>query len=410
MEDAGIPPNPAMAPNGDAPRPAGKAPSGFVPYRASESLRQGTCAVVRPTPLPKRPRGRWFFGFILIAASAAAGYHIWDSFFRYRAYGTATGRVVKVSPPWDGVVRSFHVREGDRVRQGQLLASVENPELQQRQAQLADELKMAQANLAAEVAKVKWESATRVVSQQQLNVAEYYEAWGKLLQEQAVLEELTVLLRRSTELHKRNAISAEEVEQVRFRRQGQEHKVEKLRIAVDFLKYRVQQTEDLLGNWGMPRAGVAEQGMDQFQPFLIKIQGVQAEMTRHQEKLARGQIYAATGGVVTKTHRFAGESCKASEPLVSVLEEGSLQVVLYVSQDDSARLTVGDEVKLVIDPHRQPVSTTVARLGDQFELAPENIKRHYPEGQRLLPVYLQPKDQDVDRMSLRIGGVVKLPY
>ncbi len=112
--------------------------------------------VARPTPLPKRPKGRWFVGVILFLLVGGAVYAVWDSYWRYQAYGTVTGHLIQVSPPWDGVLQYLQVQEGDAVRQGQLLLTVDNTELRQRHAQLGDELRVAQATLEAEAARLKW--------------------------------------------------------------------------------------------------------------------------------------------------------------------------------------------------------------------------------------------------------------
>src|SRR5437764_1397469 len=115
-----------------------------------------------PTPLPKRPKGRWFIGLLLLTGCAYAGYHVWDGFFRYTAYGTVTGRLVQLSPPWDGELAFLSVREGDRVRQGEVLATLENHELRQKLDQTDDELRVAQATLEAEAARLKWMAAFQV--------------------------------------------------------------------------------------------------------------------------------------------------------------------------------------------------------------------------------------------------------
>src|SRR6516165_106777 len=113
----------------------------------------GPNGIVRPTPLPKRPKGRWFIAVLLLAVCSFAGYHLWQAFFRYQAYGTVTAHVIQVSPPWDGAVTLVYAREGQRVCQGELLATVENSELHQRHAQLGDDLRVAQANLEAETGR-----------------------------------------------------------------------------------------------------------------------------------------------------------------------------------------------------------------------------------------------------------------
>src|SRR5262249_15722812 len=73
-------------------------------------------------------------------------------------------------------------------------------------------------------------------------------------------------------------------------------------------------------------------------------------------------------------------------------------------------LAVDKEVSVTVDPYRDPLECKVVRVGDEFEPAPENIKRYYSEGQKLLPVILQPNDDCARWMALRVGGVVKLPH
>jgi multidrug resistance efflux pump len=364
---------------------------------------------VYPTPLPKRPKGRWFVAVLLIGSCSLAGYHVWQAYFRYAAYGTVSGRTLQVAPACDGTVQSLHVRMGDRVRQGQLLVTLDNVPLRHRRALLADELRMAQATLAAEIAKLKWHSATQVVDRQQSGVADYYEAWGKLLQEEAKLQELRLSWTRARELFQAKALAKAELDQIHYARLGQEQKVIKSRAAVEELKKRMEQGQELLQGADHPGGGLAEQGQDQLRPYVVKIEVLQAEMTRHQEELAHCQVQAVTNGLVLKVHHFAGEYCKAGEPVVSLLEEGSLEVVLYLPQDTRFVPAGGDPLDLVVEPYPEPVSCTVVRLGDQYEPAPESIKRHYAAGQSLLPVYLQPKEELTRWMALRVGGTVKLP-
>jgi multidrug resistance efflux pump len=366
-------------------------------------------APVRPTPLPKRPKGRWFVGLILIGICSFIGYQVWNTYFRYRAYGTVIGRIIELSPPWEGVVRSIHVHEGETVRQGQLLVSVHNLELRQRYDQLGDELKIAQAQLEAEVAKLKWQVAFNI-DQGQGVLATYYETSGKLLQEQAKLAELTNSLRRAKLLQTENAISKQEVDQLRFQTQGQEQKVAKLSESLLELKKRAELARVLLQRGSGPNMGQTEDGYEQLKPNLARIEALHADRARLQERLAQSELRAPTNGLIVKIHHFAGENCKASEPLLSILEEGSLQVVLYLPQQVSTSFAVGDDVNVLVEPHAQLLSCTVARLGERYEPAPENIKRNFHADQKLLPVYLQPKDEPARWVALRVGGVVKLPY
>jgi len=395
-------PSPAIAP---AATPPGAPPNHAFPRNPSAS---GSSLITKPTPLPKRPKGRWFVAVLLLAVCSYAGYQIWQSFFRYQAYGTVTAHVIQVSPPWDGAVICLHAREGQRVRQGDLLVGIENTELRQRHAQLGDEMHVAQANLEAETGRLKWQAAFNL-DQGPGAIAQYYQTLGQLLQEQSRLEDFKTSLRRAENLHARSTLSDEEYDLIRFNREGQEKKVEQMRTAVAELKKRADQAETLLKK--TPGSGGLEaSGLDQLKPFVAKIEALQYERIRLQERIDQGEIRAPTNGVVVKHLRLVGERCKAGEPLLSFLEEGSLRVVLYLPQSAGDRFAVDGEVDVVMEPYPDKLHCTVTRVGDEYEAAPEQIKRHYMEGQKLLPVTLRPDDEWERWMALRPGGVVKLPY
>jgi multidrug resistance efflux pump len=347
----------------------------------------------------------------LLGVCALAGYLVWNTFFRYQAYGTVTGRVIRVSPPWEGVVKYLHVREGDRVTQGQLLVTLDNLELRQRYDRLADELLLAQASLKRGAAKLRWEAALSS-NQSQLAVAQHYDTRGKLLKEEAQLEALRIEYQRAQSLKRLNpkAISDKELSLLRLNCQGQERFVKELKVSLAELKKRAQQTRNLVNKGGNLSAGLAETGSDQLEPDIVRIETVQAEKARLKELLDKGQVRAPANGVVTKSYHFAGEHCKPDEPLLTVLEEGSVEVVLYMPQNASNLLAVGDEVSLSVVPFSQPARCKVVRIGDQYEAAPSNLERYYWANEKLLPVYLRPNNEAASWRVLRLGEVVHLPY
>jgi multidrug resistance efflux pump len=386
----------------------GPRPLGFP----QDVVLQAPTVIVTPTPLPKRPKGRWFVGFILIGICAVAVYSVWNSFFRYEAYGVVSGRVIDVSPPWDGVVRSLLVRDGDAVEQGQLIMTLENIELRQRHAQLADELLVAQANLEAEVGKLKWQSAFGT-DQSHGAIAFYYETLGEYLREQARLDELRTQLRRSTTLYASRSVSQEEYQTYLYATQGQEKKVARLKIAVEDLKKRADLFQNLFKDGSLKNTdkGMEAAGAAQLKPSLVRITTLEAERQRLQDRMDEGLIRSPVNGRLIKSYRFAGERCRSIEPVLSVLERGSLEVVLYMPQNSRKRFDVGEEAQMVFEPYMEPLGGTVKRVGDRFESAPEQIKRHYTEGQRMLPIYVSPTDEATTPwLALRVGGVVKLPY
>jgi multidrug resistance efflux pump len=380
------------------------APPGFP--RQPSLISQGP--VARPTPLPRRPKGRWFIGLLLLGACVFVGLEVRETFFRYRAYGTIAGQVVQLPAPWDGSVRQFHVREGDSVRQGQLLVTLENPDLRRRHAQLEDEIQIAQATLEAEAARLKWQVAFHL-DHAQGAVARQQESWGELVQAQAQLDKLKSELRTAEPLVAPGVVPRQEYLRLLHDTQGLQQKVEKMQAAQAERHKHVALTTGLLEKSGELSTNLMQDGKDQLKPFLARIASLQAERRRLEERLAEGRLAAPANGLVVKVQRLSGESCRAGETVLSLLEEGSLQIVLFVPQKASSALTVGAAADLVVEPYPESLQATVVRLGDQYEAAPEQLKRHYPQGQKLLPVYLTPASEAARWMALRVGSVVKFP-
>jgi len=100
-----------------------------------------------PTPLPRRPKGRWFFSLLLLAGCAALAGAAWQSLFRYTASGLLTARLVGVPSLEDGTLAEIAVRDGDRVEKDQVLFRVDNLILAQELARANAEVAVAETDL-----------------------------------------------------------------------------------------------------------------------------------------------------------------------------------------------------------------------------------------------------------------------
>jgi multidrug resistance efflux pump len=348
-----------------------------------------------PTPLPKRPKGRIAVGIMLLVVGALVGHSLWGIFFRYGAYGLVMGRVAEIASPWEGLVTQSHASEEESFQQNEVLAQIDSLELRHRLDRLGDELRMAQAELDAQISRIRWEAqdsvelSTRVAAQQ-------HEAEGQLAEQQALLERYQRSLRRTEKLKEQRAITDELHDLARFNEAGQRQKVDELMLSVAQWKRRTDLVE-----------GLKDQGGDQLAPQLARIRNLQAEIVRLRELLGQGQLRAPFDAVVVKRHKLVGERVRPEEPVVKLLQTGSLEVALYLSQDDVDRLRIGDAVEVLVEPAQRTVPCTVVRIGNQMEKAPPAIERFYWSNEPLLPVYLKPDPQFKPWMSLRLGSMVK---
>lgn len=354
--------------------------------------------VAGPRPLPKRPKGRLFVGVIVLGILSGLGFVVWDTFLRYQAYGTVAGRVVRVPAVNSGIVQSIHVREGDRVQSGDLLATIENRDLQQQLARLGDQLQIAQARLDAEMAELNWQSRL-FHDRVQHSSADYFSLWGELLNEQSKLADFQLQLRRQEGIRARvaGAVSEQEIDGLRFAEAGQRAKVEKLQTAVETLKNLAEVPAE------------TETCQDQIKPLLSHIESLQADMGRLRSNLQQGEIRSPVDGVVLSTRFFAGEFASEQDTLVEVMESGSIETVLYVPQRLAGHWQLGDTIEICIAPSRQRIAVAVSRFGDRMEAAPPHLARYYRSHETLLKVHARPAGAAADPAVFRLGSEVRLP-
>ena len=382
-------------------RSAATAETRNAPSAAVASERQSVVSAraepARQAPLPKRPKGRLLIAGAMLLCLGAVGFLIWDSFYRFQAFGTVTGRVVEVPPPWAGTVEALYVQEGEEVDQGDVLATLKNPEIDDKIGRLTDELSVARADLGAEVARLALEAQVKDDRQQQA-FADYYELAGELLAAQATLDVLSSKLTRFKELDAKNAVSRQDFDSARFAEAGQRAKVERLQLAVAELRKRVEAV----------RRPIDDE--KRLKPKLAQIDLIQSEIRRLRERLQRGTIRAPVAGRVIALRHDVGEYAQPSESVVALLRQGSLELLVYVRQSDSPQFAVGKVVGVIVDPHDRLLRCLVARRGEEYAAAPESVETRFRHGERLLPVYLTPPASARGDLKLTPGSEVRVPH
>ncbi|MDA0660452.1 MAG: biotin/lipoyl-binding protein [Planctomycetota bacterium] len=350
------------------------------------------------TPMPNQPRkGRLLVGFTLAAVGFFVSYSVWDVFFRYSSHGIVAGHVVEVMPAWSGDVQTLHVRAGDHVESGQLLLTLDNPDLRQKVARAEEELRLARATLVAETARLDWQSEIDADRQKQA-AAEYHQNWGLLLNEQAQLELAKRRLDRARQLAAKNLITSDDFDSAIHVESGQRQKVAQLETAVVEMRQRAEV---------VPQEPILRK--QQLEPHLFRISGLQAEIVRCHEELARGQIRAPVRGKVIKCDCLPGDHARFQHSMLSLLEKDSEEIVLYLRQEKVRSLEVGSLLQVHVRPLSESISCEVVRVGQEFSPAPRAIERYYRSNEPLLQVFLRPDRQHIAASELCLGAVANLP-
>ncbi len=351
-------------------------------------------APATPTPPPKRPKGRLLIGSLLMVLFAAAFYIVWDGVFRYQAYGLVEGNRVPVRTSSAGFVQKVFVAEGDLVRTGELLLTIENVEVQHRLERTRDSIRLAEAQLDAHVAKLR-----RIARQREWDVldkaAEFFELASELPKRRSEVERLERSLARAQKAQEFDGVSVADFDDIRFALKGEQGLLEKLANAVAALQTRNELMSD-----------EAKLDLAELKPTMVHLENLQNETQRLYEILKASSIVAPITGIVVKQRCVAGKWVETSEELLSIVEEGSVEPVLYLSQHDTRNVDPGTEILIHIDPLGEPVNCRVRRLADEFRVPPPPLVRYYDSGEPLLPIMLE----SIDGLKLRPGAMVKVPH
>lgn len=351
-------------------------------------------AAARPTPVAQKPKGRFFMGTIVLAIVGLCAFKVWNAFLRYEAYGVVSGREIEVAPPWTGAVEAVYVNEGAAVEQGALLCSLTNLVLAQDRARLQDELRVAQADLGVELTRAKLDEALRADRLHEAR-AEYFAAWGELLEEEARGELLAQRYERQLHLYQSGVISSEAFEEAREAAGGQADKVGQLRRSVEALQARAE-----LDGEGSPR--------ERLLPFELRLRLLQADLGRVDERLRQGEVRAPARGTIVRRACFVGEQASEDDALFTLLEEGSEVVRLFIPQAEAERVRVGQELELQLEPNAELVRARVQTIEDALVPPPPSVARFALVGESFLPVRPLPLAEGEHRPVLRLGAVAKL--
>ena len=363
----------------------------------SDSTIENPQPSARPAPpVSPRPNGRYLVVAILLACVVSVGYSLWSTFLRDAAYGVVTGRVTTLSPAWSGTLTAVYAKAGDTVRQGDVLAIVHDPELQDQIDRLGDDLRSAQAELDAQAALLAVAARQRDDDAAELR-SQYFELRGELLSEQSRLTELDSKLTRRQELANQRAYSEEEIEAITFQCQGLTEKIENLQQSVDALKSRVDSLPD------------NDNVSSQLKPWLAKIDSARAELVRLREKHRRGTLTAPFHGTVVEVVGHVGERMADDQPLLELLPSDALELILYVEQADAADYRVGRQLQVVVEPNEEPIVCEVSRIGARLEKPQAHVVGRYRPEEKLLPIILKPT-QKISADQLRLGSTIRLPF
>lgn len=291
-----------------------------------------------------------------------------------------------------GRIREITVREGDQVKAGQVVAILDDDQLNARVAQ-------AESNVAQAEAKVQ--SARRQIAvlqaqleQSRLGVSQARtDAEGRVSQAQAFVASAEASLARAQADYKQARVDAErfttladqgdaparEGEQARTNAEAHRAIVEAARKQVEAARGALVAAKANLDNPAIRAAQSAavEQQIVQAQ---ADIQSAQAEADRMRAELQEAradrsdlQIVAPFEGTVATRSAEPGEVVTPGTPLLTVVNLGQVYLRAFIPEGEIGRVRAGQSARVYLDSNpQQPLEAVVARIDPQASFTPEN--------------------------------------
>jgi HlyD family secretion protein len=365
-----------------------------------------------PTP-PKKPRSKKRLLLIPVGLLLViAGFGVRSWFFQPNEAGLElSGRIegyeTNLGAKTGGRIESVAVREGDRVQQGQVIARLEDEELQ---AQLAaaqasraaaqEQVNQAQSQIGVVQSQIQEAQLTLQqsqgettgrVSEAEASVAtaqaQLAEARAQVNQAEAELRLAQLERDRFQALVADGAVAQQQFDQAQTRLETAQEAVETRRAAVaaserqvSAAQGRLTQAETTQLNPDIRTAQV-DRLQRQLEQANAQLAAAQAEVERAianenevMARMANLEIISPIDGVVMTRMVEPGEVISAGTTLVTVINLDQVYLRGYIPQGEVGNVRVGQSAQVFLDSAPdQPLAATVIAIDTQASFTPENI-------------------------------------
>jgi len=238
-----------------------------------------------------------------------------------------------ISPRITAPVKQFFVQRGSRVRTGQLLATLQNNDLQ---AAALD------TQGAFTVAEASFQTATRATVPEDLTRAQLDLAGAK-----STLDLNQSIVASRTQLLAQGAIPGRDLDTAKAA-------LVQAQAAFDIARQRLNAIQQVGGQAAL------ETAKGQLTSAKGKLLGAQAQ-------LGYTEIRSPINGVVTDRPLFAGETAAAGTPVITVMDTSALLAKLHISQMTAQQLHLNASGTLQIPGIDDPVPATVALISPALD-------------------------------------------
>lgn len=238
-----------------------------------------------------------------------------------------------IAPKVTAPVKKFFVQRGSHVKAGQLLATLENKDLE---AAALDNKGTYTA------ARATYDTATRATVPEDSTKAQLDVAQAK-----ATLDLNQSIVASRTQLFAQGAIPGRDLDTAKAT-------LVQSQAAYDIAKQHLESLQNV------SRKAALETAEGQLSSAKGKYLGAQAQ-------LSYTEIRSPIDGVVTDRPLFAGETAASGTPVITVMDTSALLAKLHISQTQAQRLVLGAEAKISVPGVDDPVPAKVSLISPALD-------------------------------------------
>jgi HlyD family secretion protein len=238
-----------------------------------------------------------------------------------------------ISPKITAPVKKFFVQRGSRVKVGQLLAILENSDLQAAAIDNKGSYTAAQAS---------FDTATRATTPE-----EYTKAQLDLAQAKATLDLNQSIVNARTQLLAQGAIPGRDLDTAKAA-------LVQSQATYDIAKQHLDAVQQISHRAALQNA----QG--QLDSAKGKYLGAEAQ-------LSYTEIRSPIDGVVTDRPLFAGETAAAGTPVITVMDTSALIAKLHIAQIQAQQLSIGASATLTVPGLADPIPAKVSLISPALD-------------------------------------------
>ena len=331
---------------------------------------------------------------------AGIGFGVWKLVFSkpaepaniVRLTGRIEGDDSAISPKVSGRLLEIRFREGDSVKAGETIATLDDPQVRAREQQAKDSLTAADAQLRSaqqqtailqdqlnqtemQTGQAALDADSRVrEAEAQLSTAE-----AQLAQQEASMKLAAYDRDAYTRLAKDGAVSERQGKQAQTTAESQEALVAAARRTVESARASVNVAKANLAN---PQIKTSQQAAirKQIAQQQATIASAAADAARSRAELVEAQenlkdltvIAPFDGTVVTRTAE-PGEVIQAGTAIVTLLDLSKVYLRGFVPEGQIGRIKLGQAAHVFLDSDpKKPLDAVVSRIDPQATFTPEN--------------------------------------